>query len=159
MAHIRPQVAARFGHGLLTATFSTTKDIHTMNDMRSVYLENQVNTASAGSLLVMLYDRLLLDLDRAAAAIEASKPAGPHLTHAQDIISELISTLDVDAWDGAAGLMSLYTFILGELISANVTTSLPKIREVRALIEPLRDAWSQAAAATAPTHTGALGVA
>ena len=130
-----------------------------MNDMRSVYLETQVSTASAGSLLVMLYDRLLLDLDRAAVALENDKPASAHLTHAQDIISELMSSLDVGAWDGAAGLMSLYTFILGETITANVSKDLVKVREVRVLIEPLREAWSQAATSTAPTHAGALGVA
>ena len=65
------------------------------------------------SLLTMLYDRLVLDLQRAEAEQRAGDrgAAGPHLMHAQDIVHELAATLDVDAWDGARRLMSVYTFL------------------------------------------------
>jgi flagellin len=31
--------------------------------------------------------------------------------HAQDIVAELSSSLDVDAWDGADGLLALYNYV------------------------------------------------
>jgi flagellar protein FliS len=51
----------------------------------------------------------------------------------------------VDAWDGAAGLAALYTFIYGELLAANIKRDPAKISTCRGLVEPLRDAWRQAA--------------
>ena len=68
-------------------------------------------SASPARLLTMLYDRLLLDLNRAEAAQLAQDwiVASDNLMHAQDIIAELVSSLNTDSWDGAQGLQSLYT--------------------------------------------------
>lgn len=113
-------------------------------------------TASPAKLLTMLYDRLLLDLDRASAALESEDhtAANAQLGHAQQIIHELRCSLDVDAWDGAAQLMELYNYLYSELVTANVQRDAGKVAAVRGLVEPLREAWHQAAASTAsPTTT------
>lgn len=111
------------------------------------YLELQVSSASPERLLTMLYDRLLVDIDRGHAALEAQDwaAASTHLTHAQQIVAELTSSLK-DAWDGADGLRSLYVFVSGRLILANVTRNSEVAAECRGLIAPLREAWHQAAA-------------
>ncbi|WP_314647755.1 flagellar export chaperone FliS [uncultured Microbacterium sp.] len=113
------------------------------------YLEQQVASASPERLLTMLYDRLLVDIDRAAAAQQASdwSAAAPHLTHAQSIVAELSGSL-TDAWDGADDLRALYTYLTGRLIIANVSRDAAATAESRALVAPLRDAWHQAAALT-----------
>jgi flagellar protein FliS len=58
-------------------------------------------------------------------------------------------SLDRDAWDGAAGLASLYTFVETELINANIRGDAAKVAVVRTLIEPLRDTWREAITAVA----------
>ena len=115
--------------------------------VRSRYLDDAVATASPAKLLTMLYDRLVLDLERAEAAQHDGDRAGggTHLLHAQDIVSELTSTLDVDAWDGAPRLMSVYTYLLTELVGANVSGDPERTAACRELVEPLRDAWHEAA--------------
>lgn len=115
--------------------------------VRTRYLDDTVATASPAKLLTMLYDRLVLDLQRAETEQRNGNrgAAGSHLLHAQDIVSELASTLDVSAWDGARQLLSVYTFLLTELIGANVAGDADRTAACRELVEPLRDAWHQAA--------------
>lgn len=119
--------------------------------MRERYLADSVATASPAKLLVMLFDRLILDLDRGEAALAAGDraEANNQLCHAQEIVLELRTTLDTDAWDGAAGLAELYWFVLTELIAANVQRDPSKVKGCRDLMAPLRDAWREAALATA----------
>jgi flagellar protein FliS len=115
--------------------------------LRDRYLTDSVNTASPAKLLIMLYDRLVRDLHQGEEALRNGnrEQAGELLTHAQDIILELRTTLDVDAWSGAAGLASLYGWLLTELIGANVGRDADRVAACRALVEPLRDAWREAA--------------
>jgi len=131
------------------------------NPARARYMAEAVATASPGQLLVMLYDRLVVDLQQAEEALHASarELASDRLMHAQDIIAELRSTLDVTAWDGAADLANLYGFLLVELINANVRQDAERVAACRGLVEPLRDAWREALAATqlagvAPAQVG-----
>jgi flagellar secretion chaperone FliS len=43
------------------------------------------------------------------------------------------------------GLANLYLWLHGELIAANVAKDAARVAGARALIEPLRDAWHEAA--------------
>lgn len=117
---------------------------------RQQYLEQRVASASPELLVTMLYDRLLVDIDRAGAAQDAGDwiGAGSHLIHAQRIVAELTASL-TDVWDGAAGLRSIYTYVTGRLIVANVSRDRDATAECRDLVAPLRDAWHQAAARVA----------
>ncbi|WP_263120099.1 flagellar export chaperone FliS [Cellulomonas sp. RIT-PI-Y] len=130
---------------------------------RSRFLADAVATAGPAKLLTMLYDRLVLDLDRGEAALrEGRRPEGTQqLAHAQQIVAELIADLDVDAWEGGEGLLALYTFALSELIEAGLTGDADRAAGVRGVIAPLRDTWHEAAASLAadvPTQRdGALG--
>lgn len=119
--------------------------------MRERYLADSVATASPAKLLLMLYDRLVIDLERGEQALLAGDraEANTHLKHAQDIVTELHVTLDLDAWDGAPGLAALYTFASTELINANIRGDAAKVASVRGLLEPLRDTWREAAMAVA----------
>jgi flagellar protein FliS len=117
--------------------------------LRDRYLQDSINTASPGKLLLMLYDRLVLDLIQAEEALGSSDRERAHerLTHAQEIILELRTSLDVEAWSGAPGLANLYGYLLTELIGANIAQNAERVRTCRTLVEPLRDAWREAAAA------------
>jgi flagellar protein FliS len=119
--------------------------------LRARYLGDTVSTASPQQLLVMLYDRLALDLERAEAAVLAGdrEARNTQLLHAQEIVLELHSSLDVTAWDGGPRLAALYTWLLTELIAANVKGDLRRVVDCRKIVEPLRGAWTEAAASLA----------
>ena len=70
----------------------------------------------------MLYERLVLDLQRASAALRTGEPSQAHepLLHAQDIVLELHSSLQADTWEGGPALASLYDYLHSELVRANV---------------------------------------
>jgi flagellar protein FliS len=118
---------------------------------RARYLSDTVATASPERLLVMLYERLVLDLTQAEDALRAGDRAGAsaRLMHGQDIVLELRTGLDVGAWSGGPGLARLYGYLHGELVGANVRADADRVRQCRDLIEPLRDAWREAALAAA----------
>ena len=126
------------------------------------YGSDAANTASPGRLLVMLYDRLSLDLTRAhAAQLEGQREvANDNIAHAQDIVAELLSSLDVDAWDGAPRLAAIYRWLMRELIAANVRMDPVRTAGCLDIVQPLREAWSQALAESGATGsaTALMGV-
>lgn len=115
---------------------------------RARYLAETVATASPARLVVMLYDRLVLDIVQGRDALHANAfvDADRHLRHAQDIVLELRRSLHVDKWDGAPRLASIYGWLVKELVMANIEKDADRADECRKLVEPLRDAWHGAAA-------------
>ncbi|OIH86765.1 flagellar export chaperone FliS [Arthrobacter sp. UCD-GKA] len=113
-------------------------------------------SASPARLLTMLYDRLLVDLNRAEAAqLSGNWPAASeNLVHAQSIIAELISSLNSDLWSGATQLHSLYAFSTQLLIDANIKRDPALTRQAITLMEPLRQTWHEAASAPAVPVVG-----
>ncbi len=118
-----------------------------MNDPRAAYMGQMVTTANPQRLLVMLYDRLLLDLQRAAEAQRTGDQptASRNLLHAQEIVLELSSSLTHDVWEGSRRLASIYAFLHTELVRANVERSAETTESCLGLVTPLADAWRQAA--------------
>ncbi|MEL4318674.1 flagellar export chaperone FliS [Leifsonia sp. YIM 134122] len=112
------------------------------------YGREAVLSATPARLLTMLYDRLLLDLHRAEQAQRAGSwnDASTALLHAQDIVAELSSSLRVDLWDGAEGLLAVYAFVTTTLRNANVQRDAALTRQAIDLMEPLAAAWHEAAA-------------
>jgi flagellar protein FliS len=121
----------------------------TAPNLRDRYLQDSINTASPGRLLIMLYDRLVLDLAQAEEALRTGDRETAHekVIHAQEIVLELRTSLNLDAWSGAPGLANLYGYLLTELIGANIARDAGRVAACRELVEPLRDAWREAAAA------------
>jgi flagellar protein FliS len=119
--------------------------------VRARYVTNSISTASPQQLLVMLYDRLALDLERAEDALVAQAREAAHhqLVHAQQIVLELRASLKVEVWDGGPRLAALYAWLVGELIQANLKGDVRRVRDCRKVVEPLRDAWREAAASLA----------
>jgi flagellar secretion chaperone FliS len=116
-------------------------------DPREAYLSASVATASPSQLLVMLYERLVVDLQRATDALRRGEPGQAHepLLHAQDIVLELRASLRVDAWEGGPGLAALYDYLYRELVRANVEKNLSTTEFGLHLASTLRDTWRDAA--------------
>jgi flagellar protein FliS len=120
------------------------------NPARNAYLSQMVATASPAKLLVMLFDRLVLDLERAAELQEAGEhlAASPHLLHAQEIVLELRTSLRLDVWEGAEQLAEIYVWLHKELVRANVSRDVTATRECLAIVAPLAESWREAALAS-----------
>jgi flagellar protein FliS len=95
---------------------------------RSLYNRDSVLSASPAKILTMLYDRLLLDLQRAETAQRGEDwaAASPCLLHAQEIVAELTSSLRPDQWDGGPGLLALYGYVTQAMIAANIGRDIEK---------------------------------
>ena len=123
--------------------------------VRNAYSSDTVVTTPE-RLITMLYDRLSRDLVGAEAAIERQDRTQAHglLVHAQEIVFELLSALDVSAWDGGHQLATLYTWMLRQLVEANTEQDADKVHHVRNLVEPLAEAWHAAANEVATAQFG-----
>lgn len=118
---------------------------------RNAYVGGMVSTASPARLLVMLVDRLEADVTRAAELQERREfaSASVELLHAQEIVLELRASLDHDAWDGAAGLDTIYAWVHSELIRANVGRDPQRTRDCLGIVSTLAQTWREAALAAA----------
>ena len=121
---------------------------------KNQYATDAASTASPQRLLVMLYDRLALDLERGELAIHRGDPSGAHdaLVHAQDIVLELRVTLDIEIWPAGKQLAMVYDYLLELLVDAHMRKDSGPVATCRDLVAPIHDAWHQAAG------LGALGV-
>jgi flagellar protein FliS len=130
-------------------------DMARMAAVRNAYSNDTVVTTPE-RLITMLYDRLTRDLVGAEAALERVDRVAAHdlLVHAQEIVFELLSSLEVDAWDGARQLATLYTWMLRQLVEANTEQDASKVHHVRSLVEPLGEAWHAAANEVATAQFG-----
>lgn len=118
-----------------------------MPSAAQMYRDNAILSASPSRLLTMLYDRLIVDLTCAKDALDAEQfdVADYRLSHAIEIISTLAGSLRLDIWDGAEGLLGLYIYVSNALIHVRVNRDVQLVIEAIALMEPLREAWHQAA--------------
>jgi flagellar protein FliS len=110
------------------------------------YRDAELVGASAGQLVVMLYDKMLLTLRRARLACEAKQIElrCEQILSAGEMIGELRVSLD-HAQGGAIAkqLDALYGFMLRELMEANRKQDARKIDGVIRVASELRDAFAQ----------------
>src|SRR5476651_1839342 len=114
--------------------------------LRAAYVSNSVDPMSPARMIVALYDRLVVDLERAEQAIAEADPPTAHtcLLHAQAIVSELHDSLAAGHWPAARALKDIYVFLLFELVAANVDKDATRVAQCRVLVTPLCDAWREA---------------
>ena len=113
------------------------------------YQTNAVQAATPIELVVMVYDECINSLNRAEQAFAIEGPErieqiGNHLLHAQDAITELSLSLDMEnGGEVAENLSRLYDFMTRHLVEANVKKNLQAVLDVRQMMSELRDTWSQ----------------
>jgi flagellar protein FliS len=124
-----------------------------MNDARAAYMGASVATADPAQLLVLLCNRLVLDVRRALVAQEQDQHDEAHrqLVHAQEIVLELRSSLDPKAFRGGPELAALYDYVYSRLVHANVHRDLVATTECATLVAEIAETWRQAALALAGT--------
>ena len=118
-----------------------------MTNARAAYMDASVATASPARLLVMLCERLVLDVTRGLDAQRAGQIEEAHrqLLHAQDIVLELRSSLKVEEWEGGPALASIYDFLHTQLVRANISRDTEITAGCLALVTDLCATWREAA--------------
>jgi len=114
------------------------------------YRQTEVQSRSPLELVVMLYDGALRFIGEAREAIERHDLPAKRgaMSRALAVVSELQSTLNLaEGGQVAASLDGLYTYVNGRLLDANMKGDVAALDECVRLITPLRDAWTQVAAA------------
>ncbi len=107
------------------------------------YRETQIKTASRGKLVVLLYDGLIRFLDIALENLPEKRYdiVNTNILKAQDILSELILSLNMEAGEVSQKLLSIYSFLNMKLIDGNMKKDTEAIKFVRRMCGELRDAW------------------
>jgi flagellar protein FliS len=125
--------------------------------LRDRFTDGGLATTPGPKIVVMCYDRLDRDLAGAIDAIDAHDIERAHelLVHAQDIVHELLMSLDLDAWQHAASLGAIYRYVIELLTRANVKKSVAEVREARRHLAELGEAFRQAANGAPATATPA----
>jgi flagellar secretion chaperone FliS len=112
----------------------------------SAYQNQAVQTANGPHLLLMLCDRLAVDIARSEVALGAydNKAANDHLQHAQRIVRMLRNALQPEGFEGGHELLSVYVFLENHLVRANLEKSSALVRECAELVQPIHEAWTRA---------------
>jgi len=111
--------------------------------LQSRYLAEAIETATPAERLLMLFDRLEVDLARASTGFAAKDnfAINEHLVHAQEIVAALRVTLDVTAWPEGAQLAGLYNFWQSELLAANLEKAPARLSQVTEMVTQVAGAW------------------
>jgi|TARA_B100001093_G_C26842857_1_gene1021412 flagellar protein FliS len=110
----------------------------------ATYRDHAITTASPARVVVLLFERLVLDLERALHALETDQSPNDHLVHAQEILIALLDSLDTKAWEHAPQLANIYITVHQNLITANMEKNQKLIRDSLDIITKLTNAWTYA---------------
>jgi flagellar protein FliS len=108
------------------------------------YKKLQVETTSPIGLVIMLYDRAIVLLNKAKKEISEKQyeAKGHSLDKASDIILELLTTLDKGkGGEIASSLSNLYNFILREITDANTNLKTKPLDNASKILSELRESW------------------
>lgn len=110
------------------------------------YTKVDVETASQGKLIVMLFNGAIKRAEEAKRQLDKKKNEGVHnnLIAAQEIIAELRSSLDMRHGEVARNLDRLYEYFQHLLITANIKKTSAPIDECVELMSGIRDTWQEA---------------
>jgi flagellar secretion chaperone FliS len=112
------------------------------------YRETQIKTANQIKLVVMLYDGAIRHCNEALDCLQSGHRKydsfNKHILSAQDILSELMGSLDFDKGGSLSkNLLNLYLYMNQRLMDANIQKEARPLEEVRRFLADLRDAWDQ----------------
>ena len=115
----------------------------------AAYRTREVQTATPGRLVVLVYDHIVAQLVRASLAQKAGKieERVTALAKARAGLFELMATIDVEqGGDVARNLKNLYGFFLVEIQEFARRPEIDRLARVAAMVTELRDAFATIAA-------------
>lgn len=115
----------------------------------ATYRNAQVMAASAVELVVLLYERLLADLEGAALAMRSGDltTKAQRLQRATDVLFELLASLDHErGGEVSQRLAALYGYMISRLADASRTRDASILEELSRHASALLSAWRSVAA-------------
>ncbi|MDI6786065.1 MAG: flagellar export chaperone FliS [bacterium] len=105
-----------------------------------------LNITNQGSLILMLYEGALKFLGKAKEALTKKEDSdvGSNIIKAQNILTELMVSLDMSKGEVAKNLYKLYDYMNHRLIEANIKKDSGLINEVQGMVKELKDTWELA---------------
>jgi flagellar protein FliS len=122
------------------------------------YREMEILSAPPERLVVMLFDQLVVQLERGRIGMERGQVElrVTGLQKARAIVSELLATLDFErGGEIAARLADLYQYLLLELIDIGQRGDLDTMRKLVQVATQLRDGFAGAAESLTPARLSA----
>lgn len=109
------------------------------------YKKTQVQTADQGSLILMCYDGAAGFLKKAKKAHEENNTQAwtTFLNKAQNVLWELINSLNFEAGEIAYNLDSLYNYMIRRIVDAEYKDNLEAVDEVIAYLADMRESWEK----------------
>ncbi len=111
----------------------------------SFYKRREIQTASPGKIVVMLYDGALKHINIAEDAYRNKnyEQKSDALTKVSDIVTELLGSLNFEKGGEIANrLQSLYVYILQRIIDADINRNMKALSETKQILSELRDAFA-----------------
>ncbi len=107
------------------------------------YQDIQIKTLDPGKLIVLLYEKLEENLQLAASRLEAGDMIGKGeaIQKSQDIILELLTSLNLDAGKIAKDLQALYLFMFRDLNRINLEKDTVALGKILKSVQNLKEAW------------------
>ncbi len=125
-----------------------------MSTMYDRYRQTSIQTAPSEQLIVMLYDGAIRFLEQARTAMkEGLDPAEP-IARSQDIIVELLGSLNRSAGEIADNLARIYDFWINQLFQAQIHRDPQIIESLLSMVRELREAWATIALQQKKAATG-----
>ena len=113
----------------------------------NAYKAVNINTASQGKLILMLFDGAIKRAEEAIRQIEKNNIESVHrnLIRAQEIISELRSSLKIEVGgEIARNIDRIYEYIYYLLVQGNLKKEVKPIRESIEHMKSMRETWKEA---------------
>jgi flagellar secretion chaperone FliS len=118
----------------------------TAHNPYETYKKTQVETATQGHLIVMLYEGAIKFTKAALDSIKSKKVEQAHksIIRAEDIVTELLLCLDYEkGGDIAKKLASIYIYVNQQLLEANITKKTEPLELVIRLMSELKESWEK----------------
>ncbi|WP_456400150.1 flagellar export chaperone FliS [Persephonella sp.] len=118
-----------------------------MNNPYSAYVKNMDNIETKEELLVKVFEEILSLLNIAVYSIEKGdvKTKAENLTKVTDALAILKASLDREnGGEIAENLDKLYDFCMEELLKANMTDDISKIKDVIDILTPIYEGFKGA---------------
>ena len=112
------------------------------------YREAQIHSATPAQLLLIVFDYLTTNLNRARIALERDdlELRCHALDRSRQAVGELLCTVDEERGGAIARqLVALYAFLLGELMSIGGKEDIPRLERLGRVVLDLRQAFDGAA--------------
>jgi flagellar protein FliS len=115
----------------------------------NIYTDTKLQTAKPYELINLLYEHLIQVLEKTKEIFDEKSPSKyekitTSLLHAQEIVSELINSLDMEkGGEISKNLFRLYEYVYWCLIQANIKKDKKFIIDAETIINDLKDTWQK----------------